>query len=167
MLKFLTSEYAGKLILELERRKGWQALGYQSWRECVLAEFRESQASLYRLLNAEKVRENIISFGSEKLGFSDVRNADDIPETHLRPLAQLPFDEQADAFQRANEIAAEQSKPRTAQHVTRAVKEFKEKRTAPPVQPADIKEIVTDDGKKLFISRTGGEKKFNSTLASL
>ena len=155
-------EYAGKLILELERRKGWQALGYQGWRECVLAEFQGTARRLYQLLNAEKVKENLKFSVGEEIDVNDRSHIDDIPEYQLRPLTQLAFNEQADAFQRANEIAAAESKPRTANHVTRAVQEFKQKRIAPP-QPADIEEMVSDDGKKLFISRTEGEKKFNRT----
>ena len=46
---------ARALVLELYEREGWRALGYDSWRECVVAEFDQSQAYLYRLLDAAKV----------------------------------------------------------------------------------------------------------------
>ena len=40
------------LVLDLYEREGWAALGYPSWRDCVVAEFKNSQAYLYRQLEA-------------------------------------------------------------------------------------------------------------------
>jgi hypothetical protein len=45
---------ARTLVLELYERKGWLALGYNSWRECVVAEFDQSKSHLYRLLDAAR-----------------------------------------------------------------------------------------------------------------
>jgi len=39
---------ARALLLELYEREGWRALGYASWRQYAVAEFSESQATLYR-----------------------------------------------------------------------------------------------------------------------
>jgi len=52
-------EEARALLLELYEREGWRALGYDSWRACVTAEFAESQATLYRQLTAARIERTI------------------------------------------------------------------------------------------------------------
>lgn len=71
--------HARALVLELYERKGWQSLGYTSWRDCVAAEFQHSQTHMYRQLAAAFV-EQIVAPDSP-IG--------EIPESHLRPLAGL------------------------------------------------------------------------------
>lgn len=71
--------HARALILELYERKGWQALGYASWRACVSAEFEQSQTHMYRQLAAAFV-EQVIAPDSP-IG--------EIPESHLRPITGL------------------------------------------------------------------------------
>jgi hypothetical protein len=66
------------LVLDLHDRKGWEALGYVNWRECVTKEFQSSQAYLYRQLEAAQT-EKVISPMGEK----------EIPERQLRPLTKL------------------------------------------------------------------------------
>lgn len=73
---------ARALLLDLYERKGWQALGYDSWRACVVAEFGESQRHLYRQLEAAQVEHVICPNG--QIGA--------IPESHLRPLAPYKDD---------------------------------------------------------------------------
>lgn len=46
-------------LLELYEREGWRALGYDSWRGCVLVEFGQSEAKLYYELAAAKAERNI------------------------------------------------------------------------------------------------------------
>jgi hypothetical protein len=36
-------------VYRLYEGEGWRALGYASWRDCVLAEFPQSRPQLYRL----------------------------------------------------------------------------------------------------------------------
>lgn len=84
-------------LYELYQREGWQALGYASWRECVTAEFGQSQRYLYRELDAAKVEVNI--------SCGEVWPMGQIPERQLRPLAALPPDEQREAWERAVETA--------------------------------------------------------------
>src|ERR1051325_7956234 len=76
------------LIEELYNRQGWKALGYSSWRECVTNEFRQGQAYMYRLLRAAQIERNLSQIG--EIGA--------IPESQLRPLTQLPPEEQKDAW---------------------------------------------------------------------
>ena len=74
-------ESARKLIYDLHRREGWRALGYRSWRECVVAEFEGSERRLYQELNAAQV-ETVLNHGSNGTVGS-------IPERQLRPLSPL------------------------------------------------------------------------------
>lgn len=103
-----------KLLLDLEEREGWRALGYSSWRECAAAEFGQSTAHVYRLLTAAKIEQAIDSPIGE------------MPESHLRPLTVLDTpDQQKAALTRADQLAGDT--PRTARHVQQAVQEIKPK----------------------------------------
>jgi hypothetical protein len=84
------------LFFDLYEREGWSALGYQSWRECVVAEFKQGQAYLYRQLKAAQT-EKVISPKGEN----------SIPEKQLRPLTKLKGDPEAqrEAWQKAVETA--------------------------------------------------------------
>jgi N6-adenosine-specific RNA methylase IME4 len=55
------------LVLDFQEREGWKALGYDSWRECVIAEFGQSQSQVYRLLDAAKVDAAISPMGEISL----------------------------------------------------------------------------------------------------
>ena len=66
-----------RLIYDLYQRKGWESLGYQSWRECVTAEFEESQSKLYQQLDAAKIEAIIFHNCGNEIGA--------IPEGRLRP----------------------------------------------------------------------------------
>lgn len=104
---------ARKLLLDLEEREGWRALGYSSWRECAQAEFGQSQAYLYRQLAAAKIERDLDSPIGE------------MPESHARALTQAAPADRERALDRATELAGDQ--PRTAKHVQAAVTEI-----APP-----------------------------------
>jgi hypothetical protein len=126
-----------KLVLDLHELEGWKALGYNSWRECVVAEFEQSQSRLYQLLDAAKVERNISTI---------VENADPIPESHLRPLVDLEPTEQAAVYQEAKDTAP--NGKITAAHVA-AVKEKTVKSWTAPVtsgQADDSENNVTTFG---------------------
>jgi site-specific DNA-methyltransferase (adenine-specific) len=72
---------ARRSLLELYERQGWRALGYASWRDCVVAEFHQSQAHLYRQLTAARLEREISPAGE----FPSL-----LAERHLREIAQLP-----------------------------------------------------------------------------
>jgi hypothetical protein len=85
------------LILDLYERKGWQALGYKSWRECVTSEFPQRQRYLYYELKAAQTERNL-----------DLHPGANIPEKHLRPLSRLEDPEQQkEAWKKAVETAPE------------------------------------------------------------
>lgn len=73
---------ARALLLELCEREGWRALGYDSWRECVVVEFQQSQATLYYQLQAARTEREI----SKRLEMPIPRLSD----LHLRQIAALP-----------------------------------------------------------------------------
>ena len=97
---------ARALVLELYEREGWRSLGYNSWRECVVAEFDQSQSRLYQLLDAAQVERNISTI---------VENSSPIHEAVLRPLAGLEPDQQREAWK----MATEATPTPTAEHVAR------------------------------------------------
>ena len=114
---------ARALVLELYERKGWKALGYDSWEHCVTAEFERSRSYLFRQLAAAKVEREL----------SPIGDIGSIPESQLRPLAPLPAPQQREAWSKAVD-SAPNGKP-TAKHVERAVAEVKATRTVTkPVQ---------------------------------
>ncbi|MEI7538585.1 MAG: DNA N-6-adenine-methyltransferase [Comamonadaceae bacterium] len=111
------------LLVDFYERRGWAALGYASWRGWASARLGQHEATAYRELTAGMVEREISPMG--EIG--------QIPERQLRPLAPLRDDPDTlrETWDRANELAEEEGKPRTARHVTQAVAE----RTAPePVE---------------------------------
>ena len=76
---------ARALLLELEEREGWRALGYDSWRSCAIAEFGKSASRVYQLVDAAKVERAISTMVDSKKP---------IPERLLRPLATLETEEE-------------------------------------------------------------------------
>jgi phage N-6-adenine-methyltransferase len=101
------------LLLDLYEREGWKALGYDSWRECVKAEFLQSQSHLYELLGAAKVERNL----------SAMAEIGTIPERQLRPLTSFDSQTQRDIWNRAKETAPEGKI--TASHIEQVSREFK------------------------------------------
>jgi len=112
-------------LRRLHEAEGWRALGYDSWRACVVAEFGQSQRYLYYQLEAAQIERRIQDAGICTL----VQNAP-IPETHLRPLAAVPEAEQGRIYLAAVEAAP--AGKLTAAAVVQAVKEYQE---AAPAQP--------------------------------
>lgn len=112
-------------IYELDRRKGWKALGYRSFAACCMAEFPELHArTIQKQLAAAQVEASLKDLRPEgrnlKIG--------NIPEKHLRPLVSVKNDEDTlvAAYEKAQEIATEENNGRlTEAIVTRAVEEVK------------------------------------------
>lgn len=100
---------ARALLLDLYERRGWVALGYASWRECATAEFEQSQALLYRELQAAQIEQRISPMG--EIGT--------IPERQLRPLSAVTPMEQPIAWQEANERTNGKPTARVVEEVVR------------------------------------------------
>lgn len=93
-------------VLELYERRGWVALGYESWRECVVHEFENSERHLYRLLTAARVEQNVKEID---------QLVKTLPESQTRELAVLAPDEQQIVWQVVKDTAPHGSV--TAQHI--------------------------------------------------
>ena len=134
------------LLLDFHDREGWKALGYESWVECVKEEFGQSKAYLYRQLGAAQIEQRILEAEKSPIGDSTEispigEKSDDyddyppfdsvgpapIPESHLRPLASLPEEEQATIYHLAKETAPDGRL--TAAHVERVVEEVTDRQT--------------------------------------
>jgi hypothetical protein len=134
---------ARALLLSLYERRGWVALGYQSWRECATAEFDHAQRTLYQELEAARIEQRI----------APLAQIGTIPERQLRPLSALTPMEQPIAWQEANERT--NGKP-TARDVTQVVDEMlhPEEWHAPmeDAQAADLRKMRANTG--MFTSAT-------------
>lgn len=110
-------------IYDLDRRKGWKALGYRSFAACCLKEFPELHAkTVEQQLAAARVEAVLKEFPGTpgKIG--------DMPESHARPLVQLRHDPIAlkDAYTKAQDIAKKENDGKLTQAiVTRAVEAVK------------------------------------------
>ena len=108
-------------IYDLDRRKGWKALGYKSFRACCFKEF--------PLLHAKTVEEHL-SAARIEAALQEFPGAPgkigDMPGAHARALSPLRNDPVAlnDAYGRAKEIADEENDGKlTSSIVKRAVEE--------------------------------------------
>lgn len=115
-------ESLGAMLLDLERRRGWEALGYSSFRECAMAEFGKSQGYVYKLLHAASVDENLAASEIYPMDKSEIAR---IPTSHKEELHKLPDHQQAEALKKADVIAQAEGKSREVKHVRQVVKEYK------------------------------------------
>jgi hypothetical protein len=88
---------ARRLLLQLHDRRGWEALGYQSWRECAEEEFPEHASSyLYRELQAAQVDRAFdaaeIPWKVQKFLTEESESGNYIPGSHAPALAALAPD---------------------------------------------------------------------------
>ena len=112
-------------IYELDRRKGWKALGYRSFAACCMEEFPELHArTIQKQLAAAQVEASLKDLRPGGRNFK----IGDIPEKHLRPLVSVKNDDEtlAAAFTKARDIADEENDGKlTEAIVTRAVEQVK------------------------------------------
>lgn len=122
------------LVLALYDGKGWDALGYANWRDCVTKEFQGKQSYLYYQLEAAQVEKNIST---------NVEKQDLIPESHLRPLTKLRDNPEKQREAWAKAVATAPEGKVTAAHVAKIVKSM----TTPPT-PRTIE--VGEDSDAVF-----------------
>jgi hypothetical protein len=109
------------LVLDLYERRGWEALGYSSWRACVVSEFEQSQSRLYQLLDAGKVERNLSNMLEKPLSNRAVEE-----------LKALEPEQQREVWKEAT-----QSNPKPSdKEVKTAVAKITGKVEAAPAQPA-------------------------------
>lgn len=108
-------------IYDLDRRKGWKALGYRSFTACCMEEFPElHERTIRRQLYAAQIEDTL----KKELGPDGPKNLGDTPEAHLRPLVSVKNDDETlvAAYTKAQDIAKEENGGKlTEAIVTRAV----------------------------------------------
>jgi len=110
-------------IYELDRRKGWKALGYRSFAACCIKEFPQMHAKTIEKDLAAARAEAVLKEFPQNGG-----NIGDMTRSHAAPLAALRHDPEAlnDAYKKAKDIATDENKGKlTAAIVARAVQEAK------------------------------------------
>jgi hypothetical protein len=112
-------------IYDLDRRKGWKALGYRSFTACCMEEFPElHERTIRKQLHAAQVEETL----KRELGPGGPKKIGDIPEKHLRPLVSVKNDDETlvAAYTKAQEIAKDENQGKlTEAIVTRAVEQVR------------------------------------------
>lgn len=131
------------LVLELHDRRGWAALGYDSWRSCVVTEFKQSESYLYRQLQAALIEQEISPMGETA----------PIPERQLRPLSVVPKEQQRETWEEAKATAP--GGKVTAKHVRETVDRKIGKPAAKP-EPTPAAEPEA----------TGGQSRVNGVLVA-
>ena len=110
-------------IYDLDRRKGWKALGYSSFTACCMDQFPELHAKyVEKQLAAARVDAVLKEFPPNG------GKIEELPESHARELVSLRHDPEAlkSAYEKAVDIADAQNDGRvTAQIITQAVQESK------------------------------------------
>lgn len=98
-------------LAQLHECRGWEALGYRTWGECIKHEFQMSRVHAHRLITAHKI-EQVLAL--------PIGNIERLPETHARELT--PLLDEPERMRAAVVDAAEQGhgKP-TAEHIHDAV----------------------------------------------
>jgi hypothetical protein len=102
------------LLLEMRDRKGWKALGFESWEQYGELEWGYSRQHLNRLATSAQIQAVVEPMGS---------SCDEIPERTLRPLTSVPDDVKIEIWQ---QVKSEHEKI-TAKVVQDAVDDWKAK----------------------------------------
>lgn len=106
------------LLLDMRDRKGWKAIGYESFVEYGEKELSLGAARIYQLADAAEI--------SLQIGFSTL--VENQPkETHLRPLKSVPEDERKAIWEEATRKAQEEGAKLTAKRVEASVEEWKQR----------------------------------------
>jgi hypothetical protein len=124
------------LLDEGHRRSVWRSLGFTSWTDCLKSlavEFGLSERRLWQLHSANQT-ERLLNPGS----------VGEIPEKHLRPLANLKADEVSEVWQKAKETAPN-GKVTTA-HIEQTISKYFQKADAPHGEQA-----LRDDAAFVFV----------------
>ena len=100
-------------------RKGWKALGYESFVEYGEKELGFASTHLYRLAESAEI--------SLQIGYSPIGENVQPPEGQLRPLTQVPESVRKEIWDEATRKAEEAGKKVTAKAVSEAVEEWKQR----------------------------------------
>lgn len=104
------------LLLDMRDRKGWKALGYESFVDYGEKELSLGAARIYQLAEAAEI--------GLQIGFSKILEKQPT-ESHLVPLKQVPESVRKEIWDEATRKAEEESAKLTAKRVEEAVQEWK------------------------------------------
>lgn len=109
------------LLLDMRDRKGWKALGYESFKEYGKQSLGYEKDYLYKLADAGEI--------SLQIGYSPESTIVDSPppESQLRPLKSVPEEERKAIWEEATRKAEEEGAKLTAKRVEEAVVDWKSK----------------------------------------
>lgn len=107
------------LLLDMRDRKGWKALGYESFKDYGEKELGYKETRIYQLVDAAEI--------GLQLGY-DSTIVESIPkESQLRPLKSVPEEVRKAIWEEATAKAEEEHAKLTAQRVESAVKEWQQR----------------------------------------
>jgi hypothetical protein len=143
-------------VYDLDRRKGWKALGYRSFAACCMEEFPELHArTIEKQLGAARVEAKLQDLRPSGRNFK----IGDMPEAHLRPLVSVKNDDETlvAAYAKAQDIAEEENGGKlTEAIVTRAVQETKPQPAASsPVASVEPKWSESELERKAIVEAGG------------
>lgn len=107
------------LLLDMRDRKGWKALGYESFKEYGEKELGYQENYIHKLVNAAEI--------SLQIGFDQDCTIVQPKESHLRPLTQVPEEVRREIWEEATRKAQEEGVKMTAKRVEEAVAEWKQR----------------------------------------
>ncbi len=107
------------LLLDMRDRKGWKALGYESFKAYGEKELGYQENYIHKLVNAAEI--------SLQIGFDPDCTMVQPSERQLRPLMQVPEEERKAIWDEATRKAEAEHAKLTAQRVEDAVKEWKQR----------------------------------------
>ena len=139
----------------LEEKKGYKALGYQSFDDCCKEEFKDISSNyLYRNIAAAHTEQAL-----DKLEL--LPKGKEISETVLRPLTTFNEDYQSlgEAFEKADQIAKEENDGKITENITRRARDFvKDKKVEWRSDELERKATVESGGTVVANMRTDGDK---------
>lgn len=106
------------LLLDMRDRKGWKALGYESFVEYGEKELSLGSARIYQLADAAEI--------SLQLGFSKILEKQPT-ESHLVPLKSVPEEDRKAIWDEATRKAQEEGAKLTAKRIEEEVAEWKQR----------------------------------------
>ena len=107
------------LLLDMRDRKGWKAMGYESFKTYGEKELGYQEAHIYRLVEAAEV--------SIQIGYSPIGESKQPSESQLRPLKAVPEEARKAIWDEATRKAEEENAKLTAKRVEDAVAEWKQR----------------------------------------
>lgn len=107
------------LLLDMRDRKGWKALGYESFKDYGEKELGYQENYIHKLVNAAEI--------SLQIGFDQDCTIVQPTESQLRPLKSVPEEDRKAIWEEATRKAEEEGAKLTAKRIEEAVAEWKQR----------------------------------------